>query len=147
MKNQPVLIVRKNIKVKSRQWFFKKLKHIKTILINLLKEKKRNLVKNSLLTILITNNQEIKKLNLKFRKKNKPTDVLSFPLKLQDQINQKYLGDIVISNQYARKNATEIMTLIVHGYLHLLGYDHTLPKEAKTMFKLQNRIIKTLEGK
>ena len=155
MKNQPTLIVRKNVKVKSRQWFLKNVKHVKTILINLLKGKKRNLAKNSLLTILITNNQEIKNLNLKFKKKNKPTDVLSFPLKLQDQTNQKYLGDIIISNQYAKKNAVlknitidqEIMTLIVHGYLHLLGYDHIIPKEAKTMFKLQNRVIKALQGK
>ena len=153
MRNQPTLIIRKNIRARSKQWFLKRLKHLKIILANLIKGKKNNLIKNASVTIIITNNKEIKKLNLKFRKKDKATDVLSFQLKIKEQIRQKYLGDIIISSQYAKKNAlskkvtfdNEMMLLIVHGYLHLLGYDHIVPKEAKTMFKLQNRIMKEIE--
>ena len=149
MENKFTLIIRKNVKVKSRQWFVKRLNDIRITLGKFLKGKKRSLVKNSSLTIVITNNKEIKKLNLKFRKKNLPTDVLSFHLNDDKQITQRYIGDIIISSQYARKNAVsngvtieyEILTLLVHGYLHLLGYDHIVPKEAKVMFKLQNRII------
>ena len=149
MENKFNLIIRKNVKAKPRKWFIERLNDIRIALEEFLKGKKRSLAQNSSLTVVITNNKEIKKLNFKFRKKNLPTDVLSFHLNEDKQITQRYIGDIIISSQYARKNAVsngvtieyEILNLLVHGYLHLLGYDHIAPKEAKVMFKLQNRII------
>jgi probable rRNA maturation factor len=110
-------------------------------------------------SVLITTNQMIKKLNLKYRKLNKPTDVLSFPayskadlkkLKASKQILN--LGDIVISHQLAKQQALEyghslkreISFLFVHGLLHLLGYDHINKIEEKQMFKLQDKILNSL---
>jgi probable rRNA maturation factor len=79
-------------------------------------------------TILLTSNAELQQLNLQFRKKNKPTDVLSFPVDATDGL----AGDIAISVPTARAQAvalghelqTEIKVLILHGMLHLAGYDH-----------------------
>ncbi len=143
------VIIRKDSNIKSRQWWLKYLKKLKGLLIKHLSESKIKLVKESTLTLLITNNNEIKKLNYKYRKINKPTDVLSFHLNKKEQIKNKYLGDIVISYQIAKKQAyekhfpleSEMLMLLIHGYLHLLGYDHKLKKDAKQMFALQNKIL------
>ena len=143
------VIIRKNCNIKSRQWWLKYLKKLKDLFIKHLPELKSKLVKKSILTLLITNNNEIKKLNYKYRKINKPTDVLSFHLNQKEQIKNKYLGDIVISYQIAKKQAyekdfpveSELLMLLIHGYLHLLGYDHKLKKDAKQMFALQNKIL------
>ena len=81
--------------------------------------------KNQEFSILLTNNLKMKKLNNKFRKKNKITDVLSFPLK-----NNSYIGDIAISFELINKKSLssnfnyEFDKTWIHGYLHLLGYDH-----------------------
>ena len=83
---------------------------------------------------------------------NKPTDVLSFHLKLNEQKKQNYLGDIMISLETAKRQAKqkgiklekELKTLLIHGYLHLIGYDHKLEKEAKIMFSLQNNLLKEI---
>ena len=85
------------------------------------------------LTLLLSNNKKIKVLNQKFRKKNKHTDVLSFPLE-KKILNKKefYLGDIIISFNYmndpkslTNKEFTEkTVKIFIHGFLHLLGYDH-----------------------
>lgn len=116
-----------------------------------LPKKKKPLLKSSL-TLLITDNNEIHYLNKKFREKDKPTDVLSFYLIQKNQLKQRYLGDIVISGQMSKKEANlkaislneELVTLMIHAYLHLIGYDHILSKEAKYMFKLQNHILKKI---
>ena len=88
--------------------------------------------KNVNFTLLLSNNTNIKKLNYKFRKKNNHTDVLSFPsfiktdLKKELKKKEIYLGDIIISYQYIfpnKKNLILEMTFI-HGFLHLLGFDH-----------------------
>jgi probable rRNA maturation factor len=110
-------------------------------------------------SVLITSNQEIKKLNLKYRKLKEPTDVLSFPsyskkelksLKVSKQLLN--LGDIVISHQLAQSQAIEyghslkreISFLFIHGLLHLLGYDHMNKNEEKQMFRLQDKILNSL---
>jgi probable rRNA maturation factor len=79
------------------------------------------------LSIRITSSAEMRKLNLRFRRKNKPTDVLSFPADMPE-----FAGDIAISAEIAAANAgqlghsvdTELKILILHGLLHLAGYDH-----------------------
>jgi probable rRNA maturation factor len=89
--------------------------------------------------------EEIKKLNKKYRRKNKPTDVLSF---LLDE--RQYLGEIIICPEIIVENAKkygistrkEMMKVFVHGILHLLGYDHEKSqKEAEIMEKKQEKYL------
>lgn len=100
------------------------------------------------ISLLITNDETIHQLNKEYRQKDKPTDVLSFPM--EDDI---MLGDIVISLDTAKNQALEreiglereIAFLFIHGLLHLLGYDHeTSVEDEKEMFALQEEILKKL---
>lgn len=110
--------------------------------------------KNAVVEIFFVGDAEIKKLNRKFRNKNKPTDVLSFPLQGAKAWpgEGEELGDIVISVPTARKDAKkygwkypdEIKLLLVHGILHLLGFDHLKEKERPRMFRAQNKALKAL---
>ena len=108
--------------------------------------------KNVNFTLLLSNNKNIKKLNYKFRKKNNHTDVLSFPsfiktdLKKEFKKKEIYLGDIIISYQYIfpnKKNFILEMTFI-HGFLHLLGFDHKKIKDFKIMNKEENKILNSI---
>ena len=93
-------------------------------------------------SILLTNNKEMKSLNYKFREKNKPTDVLSFPLK-----NENYIGDIAISFEIINKRSKktnfffELDKMWIHGYFHLIGYDHKKLKDYKKMSKKENLVL------
>ena len=93
-------------------------------------------------SILLTNNKKMKNLNLKFRKKNKPTDVLSFQTK-----NKAYIGDIAISYEIVNKRSKhsnffiEFDKMWIHGYFHLIGYDHKKIKDFKKMNKKENLIL------
>jgi len=77
--------------------------------------------------LVLVGDQEIHRLNKKFRKKDKPTDVLAFPMG-----EEGILGDIAISTETTKRNATrygvsyrqELKRLVIHGVLHLVGYDH-----------------------
>ena len=99
------------------------------------------------ISIFLTNSEKMRQLNLRFRKKNKPTDVLSFPLNF---VKKKigYLGDIAISYEIVNKRSKksnfnfEFDKMWVHGYLHLLGYDHKKIKEFEKMHKLEKKNIK-----
>ena len=104
-------------------------------------------------TILLTNNIKMKYLNNKFRKKNKATDVLSFPFYSVTELKKgkrkkKYLGDVAISYQFVinRSKLTnfelEFDKLWLHGYLHLLGYDHQNDSDYYKMRKIENKILK-----
>ena len=111
--------------------------------------------KNIVFTILLTNSLYIKKLNKKFRKRNKSTDVLSFPylsdknLKLIKK-NKIYIGDIavcyeVINLRSKRKSfITEFDKVWVHGFLHLLGYNHIQNKDYFKMYKFEKRILRLI---
>ena len=97
-------------------------------------------------SILLTSNKKMKSLNFKFRKKNMPTDVLSFPIK--DFINnRKYIGDIAICYEIINKRSKksnfflEFDKMWIHGYLHILGYDHKKLKNFKKMNKKENLIL------
>tara|TARA_B100001121_G_scaffold279517_1_gene270807 strand:- start:444 stop:899 length:456 start_codon:yes stop_codon:yes gene_type:complete len=100
-------------------------------------------------TLLLSNNKGIKKLNKKFRNKNTPTDVLSFPL-YEKIKNKVYLGDIIISYNYLNKpkNQTlvlfkkKVIKIFIHGFLHLLGFDHIKVRDYKEMLKEEKKIYK-----
>ena len=107
------------------------------------------------LTILLTGNSKMKYLNKKFRNKNKTTDVLSFPnlgiVDLKKRTNTKtYLGDIALSYEIINRRSKtsnfdlEFDKMWIHGYLHLLGYDHKKIKDYKVMKKIEEKIIKIL---
>ena len=103
--------------------------------------------KNHEFSILLTNNKEMKKLNNKFRKKNKTTDVLSFPIKVKNK-NKLYVGDIAISYEIIKNRSKdtnfffEFDKMWIHGYLHLIGYDHEKIKDYKKMLKKEKLILK-----
>lgn len=99
-------------------------------------------------TIVLVNDIEIQKLNNQFRNKNSPTDVLSFPNETDEfEQSEDYLGDIVISIEQAKKQAIEnslsleleIKQLILHGILHLCGYDHETDKGEMNKLELELR--------
>ena len=93
-------------------------------------------------SILLKNNKKMKNLNFKFRKKNKPTDVLSF--QTNDNI---YIGDIAISYEIVNKRSKlsnffiEFDKMWIHGYFHLIGYDHKKLKDFKKIVKKENLIL------
>ena len=97
-------------------------------------------------SVLLTNNRKMKNLNFKFRKKNKPTDVLSFP---SHHIEKKsvYIGDIAISFEIVNqrsKNSNffiELDKMWIHGYFHLIGYDHKKITDFKKMNKKENLVL------
>ncbi len=110
--------------------------------------------KKIFLTLLLSNNKNIKKLNYKFRKKNKPTDILSFPLNINSK-KETYLGDIIISYQFVNKPKgssnlefkKKLIKLFIHGFLHLLGYDHKKNKDYKKMHEEELKIFNLIEKK
>ena len=108
------------------------------------------------LTILLSNNKNIKKLNRKFRSKNKPTDVLSFPSEKRLNIKKiHYHGDIVISYDFMNKPKRlknlefkdKVIKIFIHGFLHLLGHDHIKLKDFKKMLKEEEKIYKITKTK
>ena len=121
--------------------------------ITLLNKKNKLFKKNTLIcSLLLSGSKEIKNLNKKFRKKNKSTDVLSFPFYEKNQLNNKirkekevYLGDIIINlSQVKKKNnkdkfKEELNKLWIHGLLHLLGYDHKSNSQYLQMQKLEKK--------
>ncbi len=109
--------------------------------------------KNINLTILLAGNKEIKFLNKKFRKKNKSTDILSFPYYTRKELkktsnNKKiYLGDIILNIYKIKKKnfLDEFDKLWIHGLLHLVGYKHYRDKDFNKMNSLENKIYKLLK--
>ena len=127
--------------------------------IDLLNKKNKLYKRNTLIcSLLLSGAKEIKKLNKKFRKKNKSTDVLSFPFYEKKQLNTKirkekevYLGDIIINLSEVRnknnkvKFKKELNKLWIHGLLHLLGYDHKSDTKYLQMQKLENKFSYLIE--
>jgi probable rRNA maturation factor len=105
------------------------------------------------LSIALVGDKEMRPLNAKYRKKNKTTDVLSFPADYPTPAKPVLLGDVIISVEQARRQAkernhslkTEMVTLLIHGILHLLGYDHERSsQQAKIMANLEVKLINRL---
>ncbi len=106
------------------------------------------------LSLLLSNNKKIKRLNKKFRKKNKHTDILSFPFeKNQRHLKKFYLGDIIISFNYLDKPKNlsnyefklKVIKIFIHGFLHLLGFDHIKEKDYKMMLDEEQKIFKSAQ--
>ena len=106
------------------------------------------------LTLLLSNNTKIKDLNRRFRNKNKHTDILSFPFeKIKRNLKEIYLGDIIISFNYMNKpknlNSFEFkkktVKIFIHGFLHLLGYDHIKEKDHKKMSNMEQKVFRSIE--
>jgi len=106
------------------------------------------------LSIVIIDDEQMHALNLHYRGIDSSTDVLSFPADFVDPDNEKtYLGDVIISYPKCLEQAQsanhstnkELTLLVVHGVLHLLGYDHIQYDEKKRMWSLQAEILEQLE--
>ena len=137
-------------------------KEIKEITLRLYREiLAKNLADNNKeisVSILLTNSTKIQELNKNYRQKDKPTNVLSFPIEYpkflenEDGFNEKNLGDIVlcyevIKNESAKqkkKFSNHLTHLILHSLLHLLGFDHINDKEAEIMENVEIEILSNL---
>ena len=148
-------MIKVNIVINTKTWK-KKIKNPKIYFNKKLKKISKSISafkkKNIIFTILLTNSLEIKKLNRKFRNKNKPTDVLSFPyfsnkkLKIIRDKNL-YIGDVAVSYEIVDSRSKkgnfflEFDKVWIHGFLHLLGYDHIKNKDYLKMIRIEKKII------
>ena len=121
--------------------------------------KNKNYKKNIIFcTLLLSNTKVIKKLNSKFRKKNKSTDVLSFPFYNEKNLKKKiknkkeiYLGDIIINLNKIRSKKNmknfklEFDKLWIHGLVHLFGYDHKKEKDYRKMIQVEKNYLKYIQ--
>ena len=133
-------------KINKKELFFKEI-------CNFFPRKYRFPNKKVTLSLLLSNNKCIKKLNKNFRNKNKSTDILSFPLVKKTKISKKtYIGDIIISYNFMNKPKSQniksfkkkVIKTFIHGYLHLLGFDHIKDKDYKIMLSEEEKIYKSV---
>jgi len=112
-----------------------------------------SVTEDSDLTVVLTDDEQLQDLNRDYRDIDAPTDVLSFPASESDpETGRRYLGDILISVQRAEEQATtarhpleaELQLLVVHGVLHLLGYDHGEDEEKNRMWTAQAEVLASL---
>ena len=136
-------------RLKNKDLFFKKI-------CKSFPKKYKFLNKNVSFTLLLSNNKNIKKLNKIFRKKNKSTDILSFPLDQKKKISKNtYLGDIIISYNHVDKPRSQdlklfkekVTKIFIHGFLHLLGFDHKKNKEYFKMLREEHFLLKSVKSK
>ena len=133
-------------KIKKKELFFREI-------CNFFPRKYQFPNKKITLSLLLSNNKFIKKLNKNFRNKNKSTDILSFPLAKKTKISKKtYIGDIIISYNFMNKPKSQniknfkkkVIKTFIHGYLHLLGFDHIKDKDYKRMLSEEEKIYKSV---
>ena len=107
-------------------------------------------------SLLLSNNKNIKKFNKDFRNKNESTDILSFPFSKKIKISKKtYIGDIVISydfinnpkSQSPKQFEKKLIKTFIHGFLHLLNFDHKKDKDYKKMLKEEELIFQSVISK
>ena len=135
--------------LKNKNLFFKKV-------CKALPKKYQFLNKNVSLSLLLSNNRNIKRLNKNFRNKNKSTDILSFPSSKKIRISKNtYLGDIIISYQYLDNPKSQnlelfkekVIKLFIHGFLHLLGFDHKKNNDYFKMLREEDILYKRIKSK
>ena len=151
-------MIKVNVEINSKSWH-KKIKNPKKYFSKKLKKISKIVKffkgKNITFTILLTSSINMKKLNKKFRNQNKPTDVLSFPFFSSNNlkfIKQKkiYIGDVatsyeIINSRSKKKNfLLEFDKAWVHGFLHLIGYNHIKNKDYSKMNKIEKRILNSI---
>ena len=136
-------------RLKNQSLFFKKV-------CKSFPKKYQFLNKKVSLNLLLSNNKNIKKLNKIFRNKNKSTDVLSFPASKKFKISKNtFLGDIIISYNYLDKPKSQelglfkdkVIKIFIHGYLHLLGFDHIKNKDYSKMLRRENFLYNSVKLK
>ena len=136
-------------RLRNKNLFFQKI-------CNAFPKKYKFLHKKVSFTLLLSNNKNIQKLNKLFRKKNKPTDILSFPLTKKVRVSkQTYLGDIIISYNFINKPESlntklfkeKVIKIFIHGFLHLLGFDHKKNKDYIKMLKEEGQLYKSVISK
>ena len=136
-----------NKNIKEKNIFF-------NTLIGFFPKKYRFIKKKVSLTILLSDNKNIKELNKRFRNKNQPTDILSFPSEKKFNVKKSsYLGDIVISYEFINKSKAlsnlefkdKVTKIFIHGFLHLLGYDHIKLNDFKKMLVEEEKIYKAVK--
>jgi len=136
-------------RLRNKRLFFKKI-------CNAFPKKYKFLSQKVSLTLLLSNNKNIKKLNKNFRNKNKSTDILSFPLSKKIKISKEsYLGDIIISYNFIDKPKSQsfnsfrekLVKTFIHGFLHLLSFDHIKNKDYLKMLKEEEQIYKSVISK
>ena len=148
-------MIKVNVEINNKSWH-KKIKNPKKYFNKKLKKISKIIKffwgKNITFTILLTNSLNIKKLNKKFRKLNKSTDVLSFPSFPPKELKfikgkRFYIGDIAVSyeiiNSRAKNNnfILEFDKVWIHGLLHLVGYNHIKNKDYFKMYKVEKKIL------
>tara|TARA_B100000963_G_scaffold303647_1_gene276931 strand:+ start:2447 stop:2908 length:462 start_codon:yes stop_codon:yes gene_type:complete len=138
-----------NNKIKNKDFFFNNI-------CKFFPKKYKFTNKKISFSVLLSNNKNIKKLNNRFRKKNKSTDILSFPTNgFNKKQKKKYLGDIIISFDYINypKNISKVefkeklIKIFIHGFLHLLGFDHLKDKDFKKMSSEEEKIFELVSKK
>ena len=136
-------------KLKKKELFFKKV-------CSFFPNKYQFSNKKVNLTLLLSNNKGIKKLNKDFRNKNKSTDVLSFPFNKKTKISKTtYFGAIIISYNFMDKPKSQslknfkekVIKTFIHGFLHLLGFDHVKNKDYKKMINEEKMLYKSVISK
>ena len=136
-------------KLKNKELFFKKL-------FQTFPKRYKFINKKVSLSLLLSNNKSIKKLNNNFRNKNKTTDVLSFPFSKKIKISkQTYIGDIIISYNFIDKPKFQnlkifkqkLIKTFIHGFLHLLGFDHIKNSDHIKMLKEEEKIYQSVISK
>ena len=136
-------------RIKKKELFFKKI-------CDSFPKKYKFLNKKVSFNLLLSNNKKIKKLNKSFRKKNKPTDILSFPFNKKVKISkQTFIGDIIISYNFINKPKSQkikifkikLIKIFIHGFLHLLGFNHLKNKDYVKMLKEEDRIYQSVINK
>ena len=136
-------------KLKRKEFFFNKI-------CKAFPKKYQFLGKKISFSLLLSNNKSIKKLNKEFRNKNKPTDILSFPINKKIKISkQTYIGDIIISYDFIDKPKTQkiikfnekLIKIFIHGFLHLLGFNHIKNIDYQKMLNEEKRIFQSIFSK
>ena len=136
-------------RLKNKSLFFKKV-------CKALPKKYQFSNKKVSLSLLLSNNKNIKRLNKNFRNKNKSTDILSFPSNKKIKISKNtYLGDIIISYEYLDKPKSQdlklfkekVIKLFIHGFLHLLGFDHKKNNDYSKMLREEDILYKLIRSK
>ena len=136
-------------RLQKKEFFFKKI-------CKAFPKKYRFPNKKIILTLMLSNNRNIKKLNKYFRNKNKSTDILSFPINKKIKISKNtYLGDIIISYNYLDKPKSQnlksfkekVIKIFIHGFLHLLGFNHIKNKDYSKMLREENLLYNAIKSK